>query len=185
MQSPQRGAQGAAPSEEVWQFEEAKARFGAVVDAAIAGQPQPVMRGGKPVVVVIAAEDYERLRRLDKTNLPAVNAKQKCPLLSNSEMSPCVAAPRGSCDTDTERRRDRRPGGAARASPTVAGSPGPPVHRRCRRQGRHIPRRAPGAHAARGRRRRPSWRPGAGHPAATSAAPGLNARRQGWSTAGL
>lgn len=54
-----------------WQLQEAKNRLSAVVDAAIAGQPQQVTRRGEPVVVVIAAEDYERLLRLEKVSLPA------------------------------------------------------------------------------------------------------------------
>ena len=56
-----------------WQLQEAKNRLSALVDAAIAGGPQQVTRRGKPAVVVIAAEDYERLRRLEKSSLPAFN----------------------------------------------------------------------------------------------------------------
>lgn len=56
-----------------WQLQEAKNRFSAVVNAAIGGQPQQVTRRGEPVVVVIAAEDYERLRRLEKTSALAFN----------------------------------------------------------------------------------------------------------------
>lgn len=37
----------------------------------MAGQPQYVTRLGEPVVVVIAAEDYERMRRLEKPNPPS------------------------------------------------------------------------------------------------------------------
>lgn len=47
-----------------WQLQEAKNRFSAVVDAAIAGNPQRVTRRGKPVVVVMAVEEYEQLQRL-------------------------------------------------------------------------------------------------------------------------
>ena len=56
-----------------WQLQEAKNRLSAVVNAAIGGQPQQVTRRGEPVVVVIAAEDYERLRRLEKTSALAFN----------------------------------------------------------------------------------------------------------------
>ncbi len=56
-----------------WQLQEAKNRFSAVVNAAIGGQPQQVTRRGEPVVVVIAAEDFERLRRLEKTSALAFN----------------------------------------------------------------------------------------------------------------
>ena len=41
-----------------------------MVDAAIAGEAQRVTRRGKPAVVVIAAEEYERLRRLEKAKVP-------------------------------------------------------------------------------------------------------------------
>lgn len=46
----------------MWTLQEAKNRFSAVVDAALAGEPQEVSRRGKPAVVVIAAEDYARLK---------------------------------------------------------------------------------------------------------------------------
>jgi prevent-host-death family protein len=44
-------------------LQDAKNRFSAVVDAALAGRPQEVSRRGKPVVMVIAVEDYKRLVR--------------------------------------------------------------------------------------------------------------------------
>lgn len=45
----------------MWSVQDAKNRFSAVVDAALAGTPQAVTRRGKPAVVVIAADDYQRL----------------------------------------------------------------------------------------------------------------------------
>lgn len=56
-----------------WQLQEAKNRLSALVDAAISGEPQQVTRRGRPAVVVIAAEDYERLRRLERASLPTFN----------------------------------------------------------------------------------------------------------------
>lgn len=56
-----------------WQLQEAKNRLSALVDAAISGEPQQVTRRGKPAVVVIAAEDYERLCRLERVNSPTFN----------------------------------------------------------------------------------------------------------------
>lgn len=44
-----------------WTLRDARNRFGAVVDAALAGEPQRVTRRGKPAVVVLAEEEYERL----------------------------------------------------------------------------------------------------------------------------
>ncbi len=56
-----------------WQLQEAKNRLSALVDAAISGEPQQVTRRGRPAVVVIAAEDYERLCRLEKVSSPTFN----------------------------------------------------------------------------------------------------------------
>ena len=53
-----------------WQLQEAKNRFSAVVDAALAGSPQCVTRRGKPAVVVLSVEEYERLRRNGKAAAP-------------------------------------------------------------------------------------------------------------------
>ena len=46
----------------IWQLQEAKNRFSAVVDAALDGEPQRVTRHGRPAVVVLAEEEYARLR---------------------------------------------------------------------------------------------------------------------------
>ncbi len=46
----------------MWTLQDAKNRFSAVVEAALAGQPQEVTRRGKPAVVVISAEAFARLR---------------------------------------------------------------------------------------------------------------------------
>ena len=53
-----------------WQLQEAKNRFSAVVDAALAGAPQRVTRRGIPAVVVLAVEEYERLRHLEQAKAP-------------------------------------------------------------------------------------------------------------------
>ena len=45
-----------------WALHDAKNRFSAVVDAALAGEPQQVTRRGKPAVVVMSVQDYERLQ---------------------------------------------------------------------------------------------------------------------------
>ena len=54
-----------------WALQDAKNRFSAVVNAAIEGTPQKVTRRGKPAVVVIATEEYERLQHLEKTKAPS------------------------------------------------------------------------------------------------------------------
>ena len=56
-----------------WTLQDAKNRFSAVVDAAARGEPQKVMRRGKWVSVVLSAEDYQRLQRLDAANAPTLN----------------------------------------------------------------------------------------------------------------
>lgn len=53
-----------------WQLQDAKNRFSAVVDAALGGEPQCVTRRGKPAVVVLSVEEYERLRRNGKAAAP-------------------------------------------------------------------------------------------------------------------
>lgn len=42
-------------------LQDAKNKFSAVVDAALAGRPQEVSRRGKPAVVVVSAVEYARL----------------------------------------------------------------------------------------------------------------------------
>ncbi len=55
-----------------WPLQEAKNRFSAVVDAALAGDPQRVTRRGRPAVVVLAVDEYERLRLIEQTNAPSL-----------------------------------------------------------------------------------------------------------------
>lgn len=45
----------------MWSVQDAKNRFSAVVDAALAGQPQEVTLCGKPPVVVLSSQEYLRL----------------------------------------------------------------------------------------------------------------------------
>ena len=58
----------------VWTLQDAKNRFSAVVDAAARGEPQKVTRRGQWVSVVLSAEEYERLKRLDQGNAPSLGA---------------------------------------------------------------------------------------------------------------
>ena len=53
-----------------WPLQDAKNKFSAVVEAAVAGNPQRVTKRGKPAVVVLAVDEYERLHRLEKTTAP-------------------------------------------------------------------------------------------------------------------
>ena len=54
-----------------WALQDAKNRFSAVVDAALAGEPQHVTRRGKPAVVVLSVKDYNLLRNKPYGNAPS------------------------------------------------------------------------------------------------------------------
>ena len=51
-----------------WPLQDAKNRFSALVNAALAGEPQLVTRRRQPAVVVLAVDEYERLRLLDNAD---------------------------------------------------------------------------------------------------------------------
>ena len=53
-----------------WSLEDAWEKFSEVVNAALAREPQRVTRRGHPAVVIVAAEEYERLCRLDESHVP-------------------------------------------------------------------------------------------------------------------
>ena len=55
-----------------WPLQNAKNKFSELVNAALAGEPQQVTRRGLPAVVVLSAEEYERLCRLDKSDAPTL-----------------------------------------------------------------------------------------------------------------
>ena len=45
----------------MWTLQDAKNKFSAVVDEAMAGRPQEVTKRGKPAVIVISSDEYARL----------------------------------------------------------------------------------------------------------------------------
>ncbi len=53
-----------------WRLQDAKNKFSALVNAAMAGDPQRVTKRGKPAVVVLSETEYERLCRAEKSNAP-------------------------------------------------------------------------------------------------------------------
>ena len=53
-----------------WSLQDAKNRFSAVVNAALAGEPQRVTRRGQPAVIVIAVAEYERLCQAEPAAAP-------------------------------------------------------------------------------------------------------------------
>ncbi|HEV2170387.1 MAG TPA: type II toxin-antitoxin system Phd/YefM family antitoxin [Candidatus Binatus sp.] len=50
-----------------WQIQKAKARFSEMVDRTLREGPQTVTRHGKPVAVLVKAEEYQRMRAGGKT----------------------------------------------------------------------------------------------------------------------
>ena len=58
--------------EAIWTLQDAKNRFSAVVDAATRSGPQKVTRRGKWVSVVLSAEEYGRLQRLERASAPSL-----------------------------------------------------------------------------------------------------------------
>ena len=55
-----------------WALQDAKNKFSAVVNAALDGQPQLVTRRGLPAVVVLAEQEFERLRRIEQMEAPTL-----------------------------------------------------------------------------------------------------------------
>ena len=55
---------------EEWPLQDAKNKFSELVNGALAGEPQRVTRRGQPAVVVLAAEEYDMLCRLEETHVP-------------------------------------------------------------------------------------------------------------------
>ncbi len=55
---------------QTWSVQDAKNRFSEVV-AAARRKPQTVTKHGKPAVVVVAADEYERLRKLQQLKAPS------------------------------------------------------------------------------------------------------------------
>lgn len=54
-----------------WTLQDAKNRFSALVEAALAHEPQFVTRHGQPSVVVLSVQDYERLRAAARVARPS------------------------------------------------------------------------------------------------------------------
>jgi len=54
----------------IWSVQDAKNRFSEVVEAA-RSKPQTVTKHGKPAVVVVAADEYDRLRKLQRLKAPS------------------------------------------------------------------------------------------------------------------
>ena len=59
-----------------WQLQEAKSRFSELVEAVILNGAQTVTKHGKPAVVIISAEEYQRRMGPEKSLAAALRA---CP----------------------------------------------------------------------------------------------------------
>lgn len=53
-----------------WPLQDAKARFSALVDAAMRGEAQHVTKRGRAAVVVISSKEFERLRYAERGAAP-------------------------------------------------------------------------------------------------------------------
>ena len=67
---PENLARTETMSRKTWSVQDAKDRFSAVLEAA-RRSPQTVTKHGKPAVVIVAAEEYERLRQLERLKAPS------------------------------------------------------------------------------------------------------------------
>ena len=79
-----------------WPLRDAQNRFGDVVDAALAGEPQRVTRSGKPAVVLLAEEEYERLCKGEADSAPTHDG-------AVTFVDHLLAIPKGGDDFDFER----------------------------------------------------------------------------------
>jgi antitoxin Phd len=57
-------------SKGTWSVQDAKNRFSEVIEAART-EPQLVTKHGKPAVVVVAADQYERLQQIEAAKAPS------------------------------------------------------------------------------------------------------------------
>ena len=53
-----------------WPLKEGSKKLRELVDAALAGQPQKVVGPGNRAVVILAANEYERLRQIEESHVP-------------------------------------------------------------------------------------------------------------------
>lgn len=82
------------PNSASWSIQDAKDRFSAVVEAA-RRRPQTVTKHGKPAVVVVAAEEYERLRQLERLKAPTFVEQLLAMPKDDGEFERLAARPRG------------------------------------------------------------------------------------------
>ena len=54
-----------------WSIQEAKKDFSDLVNAALSGEPQRINSPGRRAVVMISADEYDRLRQLEESHIPS------------------------------------------------------------------------------------------------------------------
>jgi antitoxin Phd len=62
---------------QTWQLQDAKSRFSELVETVISKGPQTVTKHGKPAVVVISVEEYQRSKTPRKS---LATALRECPV---------------------------------------------------------------------------------------------------------
>lgn len=80
MKKKQKTQSATAGNRKIWQLQTAKARFSEVFRKARAEGPQWVTRQGKDAVVIVAAEEFQRLRVQSKQPASLVEFFAKSPL---------------------------------------------------------------------------------------------------------
>ena len=68
---------------------DAKHQFGRLIDAARA-EPVVVEKHGRPVVVVLAVEEFERLKALSELDRQATKSVERGPQLARSPATSCA-----------------------------------------------------------------------------------------------
>jgi len=63
-------------STSIWQLQEAKSRFSEVVERAMNQGAQTVTKHGKPAVVIVSSEEYERITAPKRS---LIDALRECP----------------------------------------------------------------------------------------------------------
>ena len=56
-----------------WTFQDAQEKFAELVSAALAGEPQRILLQDKSRVVILAENEYDRLRRLEESHVPSLS----------------------------------------------------------------------------------------------------------------
>lgn len=54
-----------------WSLLEAQEKICKIVSVALTGEPQRVLDQGQRAVVILAAQEYDRLRRIDESQVPS------------------------------------------------------------------------------------------------------------------